>query len=162
MPHKPEVRRYAPQVRSVFHFCYAFWHSFSNWQRQSHFFCTYCVLQAFFVRVEKDWLIVLRFTCKASFGSFSATLISFALIFILQTFSVPRERGGGVIELFVLCTLLSLWQVKVWRVFVYKNSRCLHCKQHKLLALGEKNFIKKIPDEDFFCNFVRDKHFMSK
>ena len=26
MPHRPEVRRFAPQVRSVFHFCYAFLH----------------------------------------------------------------------------------------------------------------------------------------
>ena len=41
MPHRPEVRRYAPQVRSVFHFCYAFWHLFSNTKIQSPFFCTF-------------------------------------------------------------------------------------------------------------------------
>ena len=101
MPHRPEVRRYAPQVRSVFHFCYAFWYSFSNWQRQSHFFCTFCTLQTFFVRVEKDWLIVLRFACKTSLCQFSATPFALSCLNndIIKSFFLPC----WLCKLFSLC-----------------------------------------------------------
>ena len=93
MPHRPEVRRYAPQVRSVFHFCYAFWHSFSNWQRQTHFFCTFCALQAFFVMRKKSWFSdKFSFSCLAT-KTFSNQNPDFKqnLIFLATQLNIPRK-----------------------------------------------------------------------
>ena len=83
MPHRPEVRRYSPQVRSVFHFCYAFWHLFSNTKIQSPFFCTFCTLQTFFVPRERGGVAIANFV-------------------ILHTSFIPRERGGIVILLIII------------------------------------------------------------
>ena len=49
MPHRPEARRFAPQVRSVFHFCYAFLHLSCITKYLSPFFCTFllCKLLSF-------------------------------------------------------------------------------------------------------------------
>ena len=57
MPHRPEVRRFAPQVRSVFHFCYAFLHLSCITKYLSPFFCTFLALQTSFLRRKKDGFV---------------------------------------------------------------------------------------------------------
>ena len=116
MPHRPEVRRFAPQVRSVFHFCYAFLHLSCITKYLSPFFCTFLALQTSFLRRKKRAVfekkaffqnrhnsLMLSFACKASLCLF---LTTYFLHNVIMYFFIASSAH------FLLCKLLSLGEKK--------------------------------------------------